>query len=967
MIPFLRQVAEKYYEEGGIDRKCFIFPNRRSMVFFRKYLSEAVAAGNSERPIFAPEMLTVNDFFYRMDNVAAVDKVTLLLELYECYKSLNPKAEPLDEFIFWGDVILGDFNDVDKYLVDPKRIFTNVSDFRSLQDTYSYLTENQRKAIESFVSHFNFSSGRLTVEIGSEEKDVRARFLRIWNILDPLYNAFRERLEAGSMSYEGMVYRSLADRLDTMPVADVLAEHFPGVGGFVFVGLNALNECEKKVMRKMRDASLAEFCWDYSGDLIKDPQNKSSFFMSRNVTEFPQKHEWDGQGKEHPEIKIISVPSAVGQVKRLPEILKRTGEDYSRCAVVLPDENLLMPLLNTIPEDIADINVTMGYPMRSSAFYSFMKCVSALQLHSREKNGSFSFYYRQVWDLFSNAVFRKVADDAVMERVRAVKAAAGIYVPQSELSGIPLLDLLFEPVVRDQKSADKDQIKRFAEYQLKVIGAVAPGLKEDVGMAAELEFAKEYYRGVSRLLAADLPVLPLTYIRLLDQVMAAVSVPFRGEPLKGLQIMGPLETRALDFEDVVIMSCNEGVFPRKSVSSSFIPPELRRGFGLPTYEYQDAVWAYYFYRLITRASRVWMLYDSRTDGLQSGEESRYIKQLVYHFRLPVERYVQETDTGEAAEEPPVAKTAEDMAVLKSCTLSASALQNYLACPVRFYYSKVKNLAPEAEVAESLDARMFGNVYHNLMWALYSGGEAMAVDFVTDKTRPDSGLGNPLKEVGYDYIEGWMKRKPEIKAKVMRLISDELKGAEVTGRNLVVADVIVRYVLKTLERELELLRKKGAASFRILGLEKKMTAEFGGFRFVGYIDRLDSVEEGRVRVSDYKSGRVQDNDMAVGDKVAELMFGEDNAVRPTIALQFFVYDMLLRANGYGTAIDNSVYSAVRLFANPVDVVPMDVDFYSAVEGKLEELLEEIADPAVPFRRTDDTDTCALCDFRAICGR
>lgn len=986
MTPFLKQVADVYYKEGDIERRCFIFPNRRAMVFFRKYLSEAVAASEGAVPIFAPEMLTVNDFFYRAVDMKAADRVSLLIELYGCYKSLNPKAEPLDEFIFWGDVILGDFNDVDKYLVNPEQIFTNVSDLRKLQDTYSYLTENQRKAIERFVSHFNDRSGRLTVDIGAEDFNVKTRFLQIWNILEPLYSEFRKCLSSKGLAYEGMVYRSFAEMLTGRPVADILADAFGNVEKYVIVGLNALNECEKTVLRSMRDAGLAEFCWDYSGEMIQDPHNRSSFFMSENVAEFRQSHKWDEDKVSVPKIRLCSVPSSVGQVKRLPDIFRQIADenadgdlskvggleaDGTDCAVVLPDENLLIPLLNTIPPEIGDINVTMGYPMSGSAFYTFMRSVSALQLHVRERGGAYSFYYKQVWDLFSNGIFRRVMGDREREIVKSVKEEAKIYIPESELHGTPLFDMVFVPVLKDQKTASREQTDAFADYQMRVISFVAPKLKDDVSVAVEVDFAKEYWCGVSRLKAYGLEILPMTYIRLMEQLMSGVSVPFRGEPLKGLQVMGPLETRVLDFSNVVILSANEGVFPRRSVSSSFIPPELRRGFGLPTYEYQDAVWAYYFYRMITRAKNVWLLYDSRTEGLKSGEESRYIKQLVYHFHLPVERYVQKTAAGDPVPEPEIVKTAEDVGVIRNTTLSASALQNYLVCPAKFYYHTVKRLRPEEEVAETLDAGMFGNVFHNVLWALYSGEEAMSEDFVTDKTAKNSGVKDPLKKVTSGYIDSWLSREGDIRRKVLRLIGEEIGAQEVTGRNLVVADVIVKYVLRTLERDKELMTEYKTCSFDIVGLEKSFRTEYGGYRFVGYMDRLDRFVPGQVRVVDYKTGKVLDDDASItndnAERIADLVFGDDNAKRPKIALQFFIYDMLLRRNGVTENIVNSVYSTARLFKDPVEDMQMNEVFYRCMEERLHALLEELSDLGVPFRRTDDTAVCRYCDFKMICGR
>ena len=949
MTPFLKQVADHYMARGGISGQCFIFPNRRSQVFFTKYLGEAVKEGGI--PIVAPKMLTINDFFFRISRNKPADRVNLLLDLYDCYKDLNPKHETLDEFIFWGDVILGDFDDVDKYLVDPVRLFANVSEFKEIQDSYSYLTENQRKAIESFISHFS-NEGRLTVNLNTDNPNVKERFLQIWNILLPLYNNFRERLSVKGLAYEGMVYRGLAARLDSESAVDVLKATFGDVDEYVFVGLNALNECEKKVMRRMRDAGIAEFCWDYSGEMVRNPLNKSSFFMSRNVKDFPQAFEMDPEGLKTPEIEVISVPSSVGQTKLIPSVVKD-----ERCAVVLPDESLLIPVLNSIPEEIKDINVTMGYAMSGSAFFDFMTLVSAMQMHLRQKDGKWYYYHNQVWSLFSSSIFRKVTrgDAAVRVRIKEIKDGMKYYIPQEDLSGIPVFDLLFRPAVTDPKVASKEQITAFADYQKTLVKGLAPKLADDSSMAIELEFAKAAYNAISQLQTAGLEVLPITYVRLLDQLLGPVSIPFNGEPLKGLQIMGPLETRALDFSQVMILSCNEGMFPRRSVSSSFIPPELRKGFGLPTYEFQDAVWAYYFYRLIQRAEKVTLVYDSRTEGMKNGEESRYIKQLEYHFGVPIKRsFVKASASGEFSPKE-ITKTEEDVEAIRQARLSASALKNYLDCPAKFYYATVKKLRKQNEVSEDLDAGMLGDVYHGTMQRLYS---------------PEMAGGG---KVTGEYLAGLLRKRSAIKGIVRSLILEQLHSLEVTGRDLVVEDVIVEYVIKTLKRDQELLKSSGYDGFEILGLERPFLQDIDGFHFIGYVDRMDSLRPGEIRIVDYKTGKVEDKDVNITDEnaegIVEALFGPSNEGRPKIALQLFLYDVFCReSEDYkGQRMVNVIYPPANMFTEPVKEVPVSETFMKLTEGRLHDLLSEIASVDVPFRRTDEEKTCSFCDFRMICGR
>ena len=955
MIPFLKQVADHYYNIGEADKCCFIFPNRRSLVFFTRHLCQAVKDSDVlSRPIVAPEMLTINDFFHKVGGMRSVDRVRLLIELYDCYKECNPKAETLDEFIFWGDVILSDFNDVDKYLVDPKQLFANISDLKKIQDTYTYLTDTQRKAIEAFVSHFSDLSGRLTVDLDSEDPDVKGKFLMIWNILYDLYELFNTRLREKGMAYEGMVYRQLAQRLKTESVEDVFNDVWQGDVKFVFVGLNALNECEKMLLRKLRDAGRAEFCWDYSGKIISDPKNRSSFFMAENVVEFPQAAVWDRDGLTIPEINVVSVPSSTGQAKRLPDVLNgigsRTVAGLTECAIVLPDETLLSSVLNSIPDEVEDINVTMGLPMTGSILYSMMSDIAAIQLHTVNRKGKWYFYHKQVWDLFANDLFRKASDEKTLEIISKVKSDAAYYISQDVLSGTPLLDAVFCPVIADQKLQSASQIKDFAEYQKQVLTAVISSVTEDVGMNLELEYAKEYYKCVNVLKEIDLEVLPVTYVRLLNQLLSAVSVPFRGEPLKGLQIMGPLETRALDFRNLVILSANEGVFPRRNVSSSFVPPELRKGFGLPTYEYQDAVWAYYFYRMISRAEKVWMFTDTRTEGLKSGEESRYIKQLEYHFNIPLNRYVVRFDKMKTAKVEDIVKTLDDVRKIKETVLSATTVQNYLACPAKFYYGTVKELKAEEEVAESLDYGMFGTVYHETMRSLYASDRMTAKD-----------------------IQSWLGREDEIKSKIKELIIDELNLMEVSGRNLVVTDVILKYVMKTLQRDLELLEKEGVDFFEILGREVKVSGEFKGQKFKGFIDRLDSFHPGQVRVVDYKTGKVLDDDEKINDDnalaIAEDIFAEDIKERPKIALQFFIYDMLVQNHplARGKQLFNCVYSTARLFKEPPLNVPRNEMFFNAVSERLENTLKEMYSLEVPFRRTNDEKVCEYCDFKMICGR
>ena len=952
MTPFLKQVAAHYCAQEQLERLCFIFPNQRAKSFFRKWLREEVAR-SGRGPVVAPAMLTMNDFFYRLEGAAGTDRTVLLLELYDIYRGLNAKAESLDDFIFWGDVLLSDFDDVDKYLVDAAGLFANVADFKSIQDTYSYLSKEQEEAIRRFVEHFR-SDGALTVNLGSDaDKDYKVKFLRIWDILFRLYTDFNSALREKGLSYEGMVHRDVAQKAAEGSVADILSERIPECSRFVFVGLNALSECERLLMSRMRDAGLAEFCWDYSSSMIKDEANKSSMFLSKNVLDFPQAFEPDPEGLQTPVVNVLSVPSGVGMAKQLPQILERLPQAVPgiETAVVLPDESLLLNVLNSIPEDIRDLNVTMGYPMGASELWSLLGDVASLQMHLRLKDGEWYFYHRQVWSIFSNSVFKSVLTEEGRATMEKVRKGAKYYIPRKEFSGDPVLELVFRPAVTDPAGTDPAAITVIQDYQQALLAGLGERLKAIPDMSVELDFAKACHIAVEKLRLRPLPVLPATYFRLFNKLAGSLAVPFRGEPLKGLQIMGPLETRALDFENLIILNCNEGMFPRRSVSSSFIPPELRKGFGLPTYEFQDAVWAYYFYRMIQRAGTVWLLYDSRTEGVRSGEESRYIKQLEMHFGLKVNRYVAKAPIQCGAEPEDIPKTEEHLRILREGHLSASSLQNYLSCKARFFFASVEHLKEDEEVAESLDAGSIGDVFHKTMQTLYGGRETITAE----------------------YLDSLSAAPERIRAIVDEQIKSQLHTFEVAGRNIIFEDVVCRYALQVIRADRKLMDSYGTRSFRILGLETRLGAKIGGFDFIGFADRLDSFREGEMRVVDYKTGRVSDEDFLIdadnAEAVVDSLFGDDNSKRPKIALQLYLYDRFVSSDRRFKDMEtvNSIYQTSRLFVKDVENVALEPKFCGLMEERLDALLAEIEDTGKPWERTADRKTCEYCDFKMICGR
>ena len=940
MEPFLRQVASHYLVEGGLDRICFVFPNKRSMAFFRRHLSTLVSEAPPGKPFLMPGLLSVNDFYHAACGRRPSDRLRLTLEMYSCYKAIVPDAESLDDFLFWGDVILSDFDDIDKYLADASSVLKNVAEYKAMQDDLSYLSETQRKAMEGFLSHFNGSIG-----------SVKERFLKTWNILLPLYDSFRKHLDDKALAYEGMVYRALAERASETPVVEIMAKAFPGVDKFVFTGLNALSESEHFLLRKMRDAGIAEFCWDYSGPFVKDPANKSSTMMSVNVGEFPSSFEPDALTGGFPRVRVVGVPSGTGQVKLVPHILSEDpSPDMSRTALVLPDESLLLPLLESIPPETGPINITMGYPASESGVFSLVRSLCTLQMHLRSTPAGTRIYRRSVDQVLSSSVFRTVAGPGEAEALDKVCSEEGFYIPVERLHEGDLSSRVFTQAAGLLSEASAESSDAFISYLMDVLAVVGARLSASEGNALEAECARRCHQALGILRDLHAAVLPATTARLVERALASVSVPFEGEPLRGLQVMGPLETRALDFDNVVIFSSNEGSFPRKSFSPSFIPAELRKGFGLPSYEYQDSVWAYYFYRLVSRAKNVWLVYDTRAEGLHSGEESRYIKQLQYHYGVPLERLEAESSACAEAVGDEIQKTAEDVELIRSGRLSVSRLKDFLACEAKFYYLAVKRLKSSDDDSETMDGGVIGDVFHKSMQELYS--------------RPFVDLG---------YLESLSASKDRIRSVVRSYILSLMKVPEVTGRDLVTEEVIAQYVLKVIEKDIKLLEQQGLDGFRILGLEKEVTMERGGFNFVGYIDRLDSCRSGEVRIIDYKTGSVEDKDVKIDDAdapaLADAFISGPAIKRSDIALQLYMYDMML--DGYpsfkGLEFVNSVYSTSRLFTSDVLESPRSRVFSSRLPEVIDSLLARITDLSVPWKRTSDSGVCSYCDFKHLCGR
>ena len=1000
VITFLQQIAQVFYDRHGAGIHClaFVFPNRRSGIFFRKYLSEI-----SPKPIFSPAILTINDLFCKLNPKQQADRIKLLFMLYDIYSRQSGSDETFDDFVYWGEMLLNDFDDIDKYLVDAKQLFTNVTDLNNIDKDFSFLQPEQIRAIRSFWSSFQPQS----------DDSNKQFFLKIWKLLYPIYMELREKLSAEGLAYEGMIYREVIESLktDTEPGTSNPMD-IPNYEKIVFVGLNALTIAERELLKMLKNKGIADFYWDYSSEKIKDEDNKASFFMKENKTMFPSDYPLPEEEPSHTEFEIIGIPSRIGQAKQLYPILEQlttfldvknkqcvafrreathnatiqqlsenrnlTAEKALQTAIVLPDEKLLLPVLNSIPEHISRINVTLGYSLSGTPIASLMDHLQSLQKNIRRTENDTMFYHRDVIAVLRHKYVSSVCPAEAASIIKDITERNQVFIPVSSLCPTQLLKLLFSAPSTAQEISD---------YLLSVLKEINAQLsagndntddeisdEKDLepeespinSGALEQEFIFHYYTMVNRMremmhetkteMSSD------TYFRLLKQMTDFIKIPFHGEPLTGLQVMGVLETRVLDFENIIILSVNEGIFPSRSATNSFVPYHLRRGFGLPTHEHQESVWAYHFYRMIHRAKHVTMLYDTRSDGLQSGEVSRFVHQLRYHYKTPIRQKLSVYNVSSSHVEPFSAEKDEDVmnalkAYEKDKSLSASAINTYLDCPLKFYFSVIKGIDEEEAVSETLEYDTFGTILHRVMELSYKPfcGKPVTADMLR------------LAEEDKNMTE-------TIQAAFAKDFFHTDKPKPLVGQAYLYGETIRKYVCKILEYD------RSMTPFRYIDSEKLFRSvlelpDGRQIRIKGFIDRIDDIND-TIRIIDYKSGKPS----SLTFDTMESLFDMTQKERKKAIMQVFLYAWVYMQEAGNKQIQPAVYYTRELFKKGnFDPAIRQVDGKAKVlinnfgeycdefEDCLRTCLNEMFDAGKPFTQTSNIKICDYCPFKGICGR
>ena len=838
MESFLKLVAADLYKhtEGNLAHTAVVFPNKRAGLFFNEYLAQ-----ESESPIWSPAYVSISELFRSLSPWEVGDPVKLVCELYKIFRRETQSTETLDDFYFWGEMLISDFDDADKNKVDTDKLFSNLQDLRNIMDDYTFIDDEQEEAIRQFFQ--NFSIERRTA--------LKERFISLWDVLGNIYKGFRESLASQNIAYEGMMYRHVIEHLDV----DKLPYE-----KYVFVGFNVLNKVEHTLFTQLKDAGKAVFYWDYDEFYMKENRqavtHEAGEFIRRNLRDFPSplSGELFKNLSKPKEVHYIASSTENAQARYLPQWIRNNlTTPEKETAVVLCNEALLQPVLHSLPAEVKHVNITMGFPLSQTPVYSFL--IALLELHTHGfnfKSGRYTF--QSVVTLLKHPYTRQLTGQAELLEKELTRNNRFYPLP-GELGKDEFLTRLFTPL-----SGNLNLCIRLSETLQQVAGIYQANTSgtEDTDAFNQLyrESLFKAYTTINRfrtLIEEDeLTVQSETFRRLLVKVLSATNIPFHGEPAIGMQVMGVLETRNLDFRHLVLLSVNEGQLPKSGGDSSFIPYNLRKAFGMTTIEHKIAVYAYYFYRLLQRAERITLMYNTSSDGLNRGEWSRFMLQFLIEWPHPITRQFLEAGQSPQGTSPiTVEKTPDVMRRMQSlfdvranpkAKFSPSALNYYLDCPLKFYYRYVAGLSAPDEVSAEIDSATFGSIFHYAAEHIYK--DLTTHGKVINKEALETLLRNEVKL--QDYVDTAFKK--------LFFNVPQNEKPEYNGIQLINSAVIARYLKQLLQNDLRY------APFTFIASEMEVDEPIDiqtpkgviKSRIGGIIDRMDS-KDGTLRIVDYKTG------------------------------------------------------------------------------------------------------------------
>lgn len=959
MESFLKLVAADLYKhtEGNLAHTAVVFPNKRAGLFFNEYLAQ-----ESDSPIWSPAYVSISELFRSLSPWEVGDPVKLVCELYKIFRRETQSTETLDDFYFWGEMLISDFDDADKNKVDTDKLFSNLQDLRNIMDDYTFIDDEQEEAIRQFFQ--NFSIERRTA--------LKERFISLWNVLGNIYKGFRESLASQNIAYEGMMYRHVIEHLDV----DKLPYE-----KYIFVGFNVLNKVEHTLFTQLKDAGKAVFYWDYDEFYMKENRqavtHEAGEFIRRNLRDFPSplSGELFKNLSKPKEVHYIASSTENAQARYLPQWIRNNlTTPEKETAVVLCNEALLQPVLHSLPAEVKHVNITMGFPLSQTPVYSFL--IALLELHTHGfnfKSGRYTF--QSVVTLLKHPYTRQLTGQAELLEKELTRNNRFYPLP-GELGKDEFLTRLFTPL-----SGNLNLCIRLSETLQQVAGIYQANTSgtEDTDAFNQLyrESLFKAYTTINRfrtLIEEDeLTVQSETFRRLLVKVLSATNIPFHGEPAIGMQVMGVLETRNLDFRHLVLLSVNEGQLPKSGGDSSFIPYNLRKAFGMTTIEHKIAVYAYYFYRLLQRAERITLMYNTSSDGLNRGEWSRFMLQFLIEWPHPITRQFLEAGQSPQGTSPiTVEKTPDVMRQMQSlfdvranpkAKFSPSALNYYLDCPLKFYYRYVAGLSAPDEVSAEIDSATFGSIFHYAAEHIYK--DLTTHGKVINKEALETLLRNEVKL--QDYVDTAFKK--------LFFNVPQNEKPEYNGVQLINSAVIARYLKQLLQNDLRY------APFTFIASEMEVDEPIDiqtpkgviKSRIGGIIDRMDS-KDGTLRIVDYKTGGDADTPPHV-----ESLFIPDKK-RSNYVFQTFLYAAIMCRKQptmkiapvllYIHRAATETYSPVIQMGEsrkPKEAVEDFSKYEKEYRERLQGLLEEIFNPEKSFTQTEIIEKCTYCDFKALCKR
>ena len=1009
MLPFLQQVAQHYLEVKGLEDYCFVFPNRRSGQFFAHYLQTEFATLDTS-PHLLPLVTTINDLLTELTHVTAATDIEMIFALYDAYcEVMGDKAQSFDKFIYWAQLIISDFNDIDRSMADAREIYTNLDNLNSLSS--NYLSPEVQEAVEKifgeglFTAFFDTSADadmwrqRGSSEAAGSDSAVKQEFLSLWNALYSIYQEYHKALESKDVVSPGRLLRLAAEgEIDMNRHARL-----------VFVGFGVLSVAEVKLFDRFNKAEKADFWWDNAGVqtlLDQAPHDPGALLIDGYSKRFGAKPLLPLNGKG-PEITVVSVASNVGQAKQAFDLIKAMRDnaddvDDIETAIVLPDENLLVPLLHSVQGSGA-LNVTLGYPLRSSGIVSLMHIVARMHHQASKERGEWTYYREDVYDILSHPLIKTYFTSDALSTMAQLSRTNRFRIPASEFEGLPFHDL-FEPAMdgdeNEQASRSRflDHLLAFSNLLMEKMSSHDDVAEEDLpnsGGSVELPLQQaflEMYINVLNQLKYSLGLCrqrmeSTTVFYLIDRLTASAIVPFTGEPLKGLQIMGLLETRSLDFKRVLILSMNERVFPRRRAISSFIPNYIRRAHGMSTIEQQEAIVAYNFYRLLNRAEKVTLVYDSSAQKLGSAEPSRYIAQLEKIYGMPLRRVEMIPDVKTSS---PIVIEAPNAGFddlrhrylmhhphASEWYLSASAVNKYINCPLSFYLHYIQGLNDENDVSDFMDYGTFGTIVHDTLKDCYDCQQSHARGGLIDR----------------QYIEWFKKNRLDdvvtrnIKKTYLHVSEKDLPTDDqpLRGEAFMLVDTIKSYVNFVLDYDLELIDREGP--FTIVECEQRHelpSMEIGGetMNFTYTPDRIDRLNDATVRIVDYKTGSDGTTFASMDDlfdRKKNRIYGEKGRRKAILQLFLYCYAYLLENKDVdGVApviykIGSMKDSGVKKKASSSQSAPAEQFIFQRNDALTSEFAARMGETINDLYGTgfgqaeEGTPPCAHCGFIDFCRR